>query len=165
MKNTGRPYDPQDDNKYVSRYLATPNDPLYPFGYGLSYTQFEYSDINLDRTELHPGESLTSSVIVTNTGEFDGEEVVQLYVQDLVGSVTRPVRQLKAFEKIHLQKGESRRVSFILSEDDLAFYRHDMTWGAEPGDFRLYIGTSSQEGSTASFTLLAADDAASRQSR
>jgi beta-glucosidase len=165
MKNTGRPYDAQDDNKYVSRYLATPNDPLYPFGYGLSYTQFEYSDVNLDRTELRPGESLTTSVIVTNTGEFDGEEVVQLYVQDLVGSVTRPVRQLKAFEKIHLKKGESRRVSFTLGEDDLAFYRHDMTWGAEPGDFRLYIGTSSQEGSTASFTLLAADDAASRQSR
>ena len=153
MKNTGRPYDPGDDNKYVSRYLATPNDPLYPFGYGLSYTDFEYSDIELDRTELRAGEALTARVTVTNTGNYDGEEVVQLYLRDLVGSVTRPVRQLKAFRKIHLAKGESREVAFTLREADLAFWRHDMTFGPEPGDFRLYIGTSSADVSEAAFTF------------
>jgi beta-glucosidase len=162
MKNTGRPYDPDDDNKYVSRYLATPNDPLYPFGYGLSYTQFEYSEVAVDRPEIRPGESLAASVTVTNTGQYAGEEVVQLYVRDLVGSVTRPVRQLAAFQKIHLEKGESREVAFMLGEADLAFYRHDMSWGAEPGEFRLYIGTSSRDVSEAGFTLLPADAAGSR---
>jgi len=162
MKNTGRPYDPDDDNKYVSRYLATPNDPLYPFGYGLSYTRFEYSGVTLDTAAIRPDESLTASVTVTNVGEYAGEEVVQLYVRDLVGSVTRPVRQLAAFQKIRLDKGERRKVSFTVSEADLAFYRQDMTWGAEPGEFRLYIGTSSQDVSEAAFTLLPAEDAASR---
>lgn len=154
MKNTGRPYNPRDDNKYVSRYLETPNEPLYPFGYGLSYTRFEYSDIDLDRTEIRPGESLEAVVTVTNAGEYDGEEVVQLYVRDLVGSVTRPVRELKGFRKIHLEKGESREVSFTVSDADLAFYRHDMTRGAEPGAFSLYIGTSSEDVAAAGFTLL-----------
>lgn len=163
MKSTGRPYDPDDDNKYVSRYLATPNDPLYPFGYGLSYTQFEYSGITLDRTEIRSDELLTASVTITNVGEYPGEEVVQVYVRDLVGSVTRPVRQLVAFRKIHLAEGQSREVTFTLDEPDLAFYRHDMTWGAEPGDFRLYIGTSSQDVSEAAFRLLPAKDADSRQ--
>lgn len=158
MKNTGRPYDPEVDNKYVSRYLATPNDPLYPFGYGLSYTRFEYSDVTLDRAEIRPGESLTASVTVTNAGEHGGEEVVQLYVRDLVGSVTRPVRQLAGFQKIDLDRGESREVTFTLGEADLAFYRHDMTWGAEPGEFRLYVGTSSQDVSEAAFTLLPAGE-------
>jgi beta-glucosidase len=132
------------------------------FGYGLSYTQFEYSEVAVDRPEIRPGESLAASVTVTNTGQYAGEEVVQLYVRDLVGSVTRPVRQLAAFQKIHLEKGESREVAFMLGEADLAFYRHDMSWGAEPGEFRLYIGTSSRDVSEAGFTLLPADAAGSR---
>lgn len=155
MKNTGRPYAPEKhDVKYLSRYLATPNEPLYPFGYGLSYTRFSYSGIGLDRTEIRAGDPLTATVTVTNNGEYDGEEIVQLYVQDVVGSVTRPVKQLKGFRKIYLEKGESRQVSFTLSDADLAFYRHDMTWGSEPGEFKLYIGASSEDVRAAAFTLL-----------
>src|SRR5690606_24857377 len=144
------------EQKYLSRYLATPNEPLYPFGYGLSYTRFAYSDVALDRDTIRPGERLTATVTVSNRGDYDGEEVVQLYVRDLVGSVTRPVKQLKGFRKIRLASGESREVSFTLSDADLAFWRRDMTWGAEPGEFELYIGTSSADVQAATFTLLPA---------
>nr|AGA60127.1 glycoside hydrolase [Aminobacter sp. Gsoil204] len=154
MKNTGRPIDPaKPDAKYVSRYLNTPNTPLYPFGYGLSYTSFTYSPVTLSKARIKPGEPLTASVTVTNSGARDGEEVVQLYVRDLVGSVTRPVRELKGFRKIPLKKGESKTVSFTLTDADLAFTRADMSWGAEPGDFKLWIGPSSAEGSEADFAL------------
>lgn len=154
MKNTGRPIDPkQPGAKYVSRYLNTPNTPLYPFGYGLSYTRFSYSPVTLDRTRIAPGEPLKASVTVTNSGARDGAEVVQLYVRDLVGSVTRPVKQLKGFRKIMLKKGESRTVSFTLTDADLAFTRQDMSWGSEPGAFKLWIGPSSAEGSEADFEL------------
>ncbi|PAL19895.1 beta-glucosidase BglX [Sphingopyxis sp. GW247-27LB] len=154
MKNTGRPIDPaKPDAKYVSRYLNTPNTPLYPFGYGLSYTSFTYSPVTLSKASIKPGEPLTASVTVTNSGARDGEEVVQLYVRDLVGSVTRPVRELKGFRKIPLKKGESKTVSFTLTDADLAFTRADMSWGAEPGDFKLWIGPSSAEGSEADFAL------------
>lgn len=154
MKSTGRPIDPaKPDAKYVSRYLNTPNTPLYPFGYGLSYTSFTYSPVKLSRNSIKPGEALTASITVTNSGARDGAEVVQLYVRDLVGSVTRPVKELKGFRKIPLRKGESRTVSFILTDADLAFTRADMSWGAEPGDFKLWIGPSSAEGSEAAFTL------------
>src|SRR3546814_3158752 len=101
MKNTGRPIDPAQPNaKYVSRYLNTPNTPLYPFGYGLSYTSFTYSPVTLSKTSIRPGEPLTATVTVTNSGARDGEEVVQLYVRDLVGSVTRPVKELKGFQQL-----------------------------------------------------------------
>jgi beta-glucosidase len=154
MKNTGRPYSPDNpEQKYLSRYLDTPNSPLYPFGYGLSYTRFELSDIELDAGEIGLDDTLTASVTVTNSGDFDGEEVVQLYIRDLVGSVTRPVKELKAFEKIRLKKGESRRVAFALDADDLAFYRADMSYGAEPGDFDIFIGTSSDDTRSARFSL------------
>ena len=154
MKNTGRPIDPaKPDAKYVSRYLNTPNTPLYPFGYGLSYTSFTYSPVTLSRKTIKAGEALTASVTVTNSGARDGEEVVQLYVRDLVGSVTRPVKELKGFRKIPLKKGESKAVSFTLTDADLAFTRADMSWGAEPGDFKLWIGPSSAEGSEADFAL------------
>lgn len=154
MKNTGRPIDPaKPDAKYVSRYLNTPNTPLYPFGYGLSYTRFTYSPVTLSKTSIRPGEPLTASVTVTNSGARDGEEVVQLYVRDHVGSVTRPVKELKGFRKIPLKKGESKTVRFTLTDADLAFTRADLSWGAEPGDFSLWIGTSSAEGSKADFTL------------
>lgn len=154
MKNTGRPIDPaKPDAKYVSRYLNTPNTPLYPFGYGLSYTRFTYSPVTLSKASIKPGEPLTASVTVTNSGARDGEEVVQLYVRDLVGSVTRPVKELKGFRKIPLKKGESKTVSFTLTDADLAFTRADMSWGAEPGDFKLWIGPSSAEGAEAGFTL------------
>jgi beta-glucosidase len=155
VKNTGRPYTPDKANeKYLSRYLDTPNTPLYAFGYGLSYTRFEYSDVSLDATEIGPGDTLTASVTVTNMGDSVGEEVVQLYVHDLVGSVTRPVKQLKGFERIRLAKGESRSVRFSLNADDLAFYRADMSYGPEPGDFELFIGSSSDDVRAARFSLM-----------
>lgn len=154
MKNTGRPINPaKPDEKYVSRYLDTPNSPLYPFGYGLSYTSFAYSPVMLDRTRIRPGERLTASVTVTNNGPRDGEEVVQLYVRDHIGSVTRPVKELKGFDKIMLKRGEARTVRFTLTDADLAFTRADMSWGAEPGQFSLWIGPSSAEGSQAEFEL------------
>jgi beta-glucosidase len=153
-KNTGRPYTPDKANeKYLSRYLDSPNTPLYAFGYGLSYSQFRYSDVSLDTTEIGPHDTLTASVTVTNTGDYDGEEVVQLYIRDLVGSVTRPVRQLKGFQKIRLATGESRTVRFSLNADDLAFYRADMSYGAEPGNFELFIGGASDDVRGAHFRL------------
>jgi beta-glucosidase len=153
-KNTGRPLTPDKMNeKYLSRYLDTPNTPLYAFGHGLSYTRFDYSDVALDATEIGPADTLTASVRVTNAGNADGEEVVQLYIRDLVGSVTRPVKQLKGFEKIRLARGESRTVRFALTADDLAFYRADMSYGPEPGDFELFIGSSSADVRAARFSL------------
>ena len=154
MKNTGRPIElGAPGAKYVSRYLNTPNTPLYPFGYGLSYTSFTYSPVTLDKATIRPGEPLTASVTVTNSGARDGEEVVQLYVRDLVGSVTRPVKELKGFRKISLKKGEKRTLRFTLTDADLAFTRQDMSWGSEPGAFKLWIGPSSAEGSEAGFEL------------
>lgn len=154
MKNTGRPIELGEPGaKYVSRYLDTPNTPLYPFGYGLSYTSFAYSPVTLSKSSIKPGEALTASVTVTNSGTRDGEEVVQLYVRDLVGSVTRPVKELKGFEKVMLKKGEKRTIRFTLTDADLAFTRADMSWGSEPGDYKLWVGTSSAEGSEASFAL------------
>ncbi|MCA0208349.1 MAG: beta-glucosidase BglX [Proteobacteria bacterium] len=154
MKNTGRPIElGAPGAKYVSRYLDTPNTPLYPFGYGLSYTSFTYSPVTLDKAKVRPGEKLTASVTVTNSGARDGEEVVQLYVRDLVGSVTRPVKELKGFEKVMLKKGEKRTIRFTLTDANLAFTRQDMSWGSEPGQFKLWVGPSSAEGSEAAFEL------------
>ncbi|MBS0479216.1 MAG: fibronectin type III-like domain-contianing protein [Proteobacteria bacterium] len=137
----------------MSRYLDAPNTPLWPFGFGLSYTTFGYSPVTLDRARIRPGETLTASITLTNTGKRAGEEVVQLYIRDLVGSVTRPVRELKGFRKIMLKPGEAQKVSFTLTDRDLAFHRADMSYGAEPGDFKLWIGPSSAAGSEAAFTL------------
>jgi beta-glucosidase len=153
MKHTGRPMEVDPKNKYTSKYLDIPNSPLYPFGYGLSYTQFSYSDVTLSGTSLNTGDSLIASVTVTNTGKVAGEEVVQLYVQDLFGSVTRPVKELKGFQKISLKPGESRTVTFTIKPADLAFYRLDMTFGTEPGDFKVYIGGNSRDVQEASFVL------------
>ncbi len=143
MKNTGRPMNP--DNKYTSKYLDVPNTPLYPFGYGLSYTTFGYSDIRVSKTVFTPREALNIRVTVTNSGPRDGEEVVQLYVRDLVGSVTRPVLELKGFQKIMLKAGESREVTFTLTANDLRFYDRQMNFTYEPGDFDIFVGTNSAD--------------------
>jgi len=155
MKNTGRPYGvgAESEQKYRSRYLDTPNTPLYPFGYGLSYTEFEYSDMTLDRKSMGAGGTIIVTVHVSNAGEVDGEEVVQLYTRDLVGSVTRPVRELKGFEKVFLKKGESRQVQFEVTPADLAFHRQDMSYGAEAGEFRVFTGGNSVDLLEASFRL------------
>lgn len=144
QKHTGRPIElGAPGAKYVSRYLDTPNTPLYPFGYGLSYTSFSYSPVTLSTPAMGPGGSITATATITNTGKRAGEEVVQLYVRDLVGSVTRPVQELKGFEKIMLRPGESRTVRFTLHPADLAFTRADMSYGWEPGAFKLWIAPSS----------------------
>lgn len=144
-KNTGRPYlgkaDPEQ--KYKSRYTDVDNSPLYPFGYGLSYAVFNYSNLKLSANTLTMAGKLKVTVDVANTGSYDGEEVVQLYVKDVVGSVTRPVRELKGFKKIMLKKGEKKTVEFELTADDLRFYNIDMDFVAEPGDFEVYVGGSS----------------------
>lgn len=151
MKNTGRPI--KENEKYTSKYLDVPNTPLYPFGYGLSYTTFEYSAPQLDKATYGFNEPIKISVRVRNTGKRAGEEVVQLYVRDLFGSVTRPVKELKGFEKIMLNPGEEREVTFTLSSNDLAFYTASMEFAAEPGDFKVFVGGSSEDVKEASFTL------------
>jgi beta-glucosidase len=149
-KNTGRPYDPDHpDEKFVSRYLDCPNSPLYPFGFGLSYTRFSYSGIKAVVRE----NSVTVSSDVTNTGDRDGEEIVQLYIQDIVGSITRPVKELKGFKKLLIRKGETVNVSFTLTTDDLSFYHPDLKKYWEPGEFNAFVGGSSAEVISASFTL------------
>ncbi len=152
-KNTGRPMDP--DNKFSSKYLDVSNDPLYPFGYGLSYTRFAYGEPISDKKEYRPGEKIHISVTVSNTGEYNGEETVQLYIRDWVASVTEPVKELKGFFKIFLQKGQSRQVSFTLTTEDLKFCNSDLKWVVEPGEFSVYTGTNSAETQEARFTLLA----------
>jgi beta-glucosidase len=153
--NTGRPLTPEDaDSWFVSRYLDSPNEPLYPFGYGLSYTTFSYSGVALSRTEMRPGEHLEVAVTLANTGPVAGTEVVQLYLRDEVGSVVRPVKELKGFQRVTLAPGESRAVTFRLTEAHLAFYTADMSFRAEPGRFVVMVGSSSVDiRATATFTL------------
>ena len=153
-KNTGRPVDPKHpDEKYKSRYIDEPNSPLYPFGYGLSYTSFSYSPITLNKTSFKKGEAIIASVDVKNTGNYDGEEVVQLYIRDKVGDVTRPLKELKGFRKIFLDKGQTTKVTFALTLDDLAYYHQDMHYGWDPGEFELFIGASSTTKNQISFTV------------
>jgi beta-glucosidase len=152
-KSTGRPYAGVLLDKYKSRYLDAPNDPLYPFGYGLSYTTFTYSKPTVSQASIRPGQGLDVAVTVQNTGQYDGAEVAQLYLRDLVGSSTRPVKELKGFQKITLKKGESRQLTFHLSADDLKFYNDDLKFVAEPGEFQVMVGGNSRDVQMASFTL------------
>ncbi len=153
-KNTGRPLaEGKWFEKFRSNYLDVSNDPLYPFGYGLSYTTFSYSDIKLSSNTLTKGKSITASVTLSNTGKYDGKEVVQLYTRDLVGSITRPVKELKGFQKVSLKAGESKTITFSISENDLKFYNSDLKFVAEPGDFQVFIGTNSRDVKEASFSL------------
>lgn len=151
-KNTGRP-NGGEGNVFWSHYTDAPNDALFPFGFGLSYTTFSYSDLKISSDAISKGEKLQVSVSVKNSGNVSGEEVVQLYIRDLVGSITRPVKELKGFEKISLQAGESKVVNFTIGENDLAFWGADNTFKAEPGDFNLWVGTNSAEGLETSFKL------------
>lgn len=151
-KYTGRPADA--NNHYSSKYMDSPNSPLYPFGYGLSYSSFSYSAPRTDRSQLKTADKLHISVTVSNTGNYDGEEVVQLYIRDLVGSVTRPVKQLRGFRKVFLKKGESREITFELSNEDLKFYTLDMTYKSEPGNFKVFTGPNSRDVQEASFKLV-----------
>jgi len=154
-KNTGRPYFGTTDSeqKYKSRYIDSENSPLYPFGYGLSYTTFSYSNLRLSSKNLTLSTKIAVNVDVANTGNYDGEEVVQLYIKDVTGSVTRPVRELKGFEKIVLKKGEKKTVTFEISVNDLKFYNIDMKYVAEPGDFEIFVGTNSDAPLSSQFQL------------
>ncbi|MDH6308572.1 beta-glucosidase [Dysgonomonas sp. PFB1-18] len=153
-KNTGRPLgEGRWFEKFRSNYLDVSNDPLYPFGYGLSYTTFSYSDVKLSSTAINSNGQLTASVTVTNTGKTDGAEVVQLYIRDIVGSVTRPVKELKGFEKVFLKAGESKTVSFKITPELLKFYNYDLQYVFEPGDFDVMIGGNSRDVKSAKFTL------------
>jgi beta-glucosidase len=154
-KNTGRPLEEGKwFSKFRSNYLDVSNDPLYPFGYGLSYTTFSYSDIKLSAASFKPGETLNASITVKNTGKTEGKEVVQMYTRDLVGSSTRPVKELKGFQKISLKPGESRVVNFSIKEADLKFYTSDLKYLAEPGAFKIFIGSNSRDVKEANFSLL-----------
>lgn len=153
-KNTGRPLaEGKWFEKFRSNYIDVSNEPLYPFGYGLSYTQFTYGDVVLNSANLDQNGELTASITVTNSGKYDGKEVVQMYIRDLVGSITRPVKELKGFEKIELKAGETKTVSFKITPELLKFYNYDLEYVFEPGDFDVMIGASSQDVKTARFTL------------
>lgn len=155
QKNTGRPL-AKDAwfQKFRSNYLDVSNEPLYPFGYGLSYTNFEYGAVKLDKSSISKTDQIKVTVSVKNNGNFDGEEVVQLYLQDLVGSQTRPVKELKGFQKIFLEKGKSKDVEFILKEEDLRFFNQKLEFVSEPGKFKVYVGTNSRDVQEAEFELM-----------
>jgi beta-glucosidase len=145
-KNTGRPLGNGPwFQKFRSNYLDVSNDPVYPFGYGLSYTTFNYGDLKLSSTVLKGNQTLTAAVTVTNTGKYDGNEVVQLYIRDVVGSVTRPVKELKGFQKIMLKAGETKTVTFTITLADLKFYNYDLKYDWEAGDFEIMIGSNSRD--------------------
>lgn len=144
-KNTGRPLEGKWFQKFRSNYLDVSNDPVYPFGYGLSYTHFTYSDLSLSSTSLKGNQTLTATVTITNDGQLEGKEVVQLYIRDLVGSITRPVKELKGFQKIDLKAGESRKVSFSITPNDLKFYNGDLKYDWESGDFVIMVGGNSRD--------------------
>jgi beta-glucosidase len=144
-KNTGRPFNGNPRVKYESRYLDVPNTPLFPFGFGLSYTTFSYSDVKLSQRSLKGAETLTASVVVTNTGQRAGEETVQLYITDPIASVTRAVKELRGFQKIQLQPGEHQEVSFRITPEDLKFYNSELVYDWEPGDFVIRIGPDSRQ--------------------
>lgn len=151
-KSTGRPF--QADQKYTSKYLDIPNTPLYPFGFGLSYTKFDLSNLQLDKLQILPTGSVKIKVDITNTGKRAGEEVVQLYIRDVAASVTRPVRELKGFQKVSLRAGEKRTLEFTLSPDDLKFLDRDLKWIVEPGEFQVFVGTSSDNGLQSGFEVV-----------
>lgn len=152
--NTGRPLpDGKWFSKFRSNYLDVDNDPLYPFGYGLSYTTFQYGDIRLSSESMDENGKITASVTITNAGNYDADEIVQLYIRDVVGSVSRPVKELKGFERISLKKGESRTVSFDITAEQLKFYNSELNWVCESGDFEVMIGGNSRDVKTKVFSL------------
>ena len=153
-RNTGRPQAGDEFEKFKSNYLDVENSPLFPFGYGLSYTQFEYSNLEISSIEMKIDGELEVSVDVQNTGDYDGAEVVQLYIRDVVASVTRPVRELKGFEKVFIPKDETRSVTFTITPEHLAFYEFNMEYKTETGEFIAFVGGNSNAESSVEFTLV-----------
>ncbi|PKV48611.1 beta-glucosidase [Aquimarina sp. MAR_2010_214] len=154
MKNTGRPADLEGANpRFVSRYLDVDNSPLFPFGYGLSYSTFQYSDVALDSDVLTSNSKITITASITNTGDYDGEEIAQLYIKDRFGSITRPVKELKGFKKVFLKKGETKKVEFTLTANDLKFYDSTINFVNEKGNYDLFVGGSSDQKFTHQFSF------------
>ena len=151
--NTGRPAMNDSDRFYRSAYTDLSLYPKYPFGFGLSYSQFEYSNVSLDKQSMKPGEKLTATVTITNNSTTDGEEVVQLYIRDLVGSVVRPVKELKGFKKLLIKAGQKETVHFSVTVNDLKFYNDKLQYNWEPGEFEVMIGGNSKEVKKAGFSL------------
>ena len=149
---TGRPR--SEDEKFTSKYLDGPNDPLYPFGFGLSYTTFEYSELHLSVTKMKRSDVLEVSTTVANTGQREGVEIVQCYIQDLFGSRVRPVKELRRFERISIAPGESSEVTFRIEEPDLRFFTAERVYESEEGEFRVHVGTNSRDVRTATFELV-----------
>jgi beta-glucosidase len=154
-KPTGRPFIKSEAREFKARYREAPNEALYPFGFGLSYSTFKYEPVSLSSTTLSWDGELTVGTRITNTSDRAGEEVAQLYIHDRVASLTRPVRELKGFRKIKLQPGESTDVSFTIKRSDLEFVGADLKWIAEPGAFDVWIAPSSAAGAAKSFRLVA----------
>ena len=152
--NTGRPAKDDNDRFYRSAYTDLSLYPAYPFGFGLSYTHFSYSGITLNKESIKPGETLKASITVTNIGSMEGKETVQLYIRDLVGSVVRPVKELKGFQQVTLKPGESKEIYFAITANDLRFYNDKLLYKYEPGDFKLFIGTNSRDVKEADFKLI-----------
>jgi beta-glucosidase len=152
--NTGRPYNGEEFSKFKSNYLDIPNEPLYPFGYGLSYSRFEYGDLKLSGNKMNASQTITASIEVTNKGTVDGTEIVQLYIRDVVGTVSRPMKELKGFQKVFLKAGETKTISFKISVNDLKFYNSELKYVAEPGEFKVFVGGNSRDVKEAGFSLL-----------
>jgi len=154
-KNTGRPLQNNDGKfeKFTSNYIDERNEPVYPFGYGLSYTTFKYDNLRVSSDIMNENDAIAVSVNVTNTGNYYGKEVVQLYIRDVIGTVTRPVRELKGFQKVALNKGETKPITFFISIEDLKFYNYDLDFVAEPGEFEVFVGTNSDDTQKTSFSL------------
>jgi len=152
--NTSHPQPTDKFEKFKGNYLDVENSPLIPFGFGLSYSSFNYSDIKLSAASLNTTGKIKATVTVTNTGDYDGEEVIQLYTRDMVGSIARPVKELKGFQKIMFKKGESKEVSFTIGVEDLKFYNSNLKFVAEPGDFKLFIGGNSKDVKETTFKLV-----------
>ena len=153
-KNTGRPHGEYEPfNKFVTAYLDEINGPLYPFGFGLSYTTYKYSPVTLSASEMPVNGSVTASVTVTNTGDRDGDEIVQLYIHDIYATSTRPVKELKGFKKVHIAAGQSAQVDFTITADELSYYNHDLEWVCEPGDFEIMAGPNSRDVQTVQLTV------------
>src|SRR5690606_3110882 len=150
--NTGRP-NLNNGEGYVTKYLDIPNEPLLPFGYGLSYTTFEYSNHALSGDVLTVNDSITASVQVTNTGDVAADEIVQLYIRDVAGEVVRPMKELKGYEKVTLQPGETKTVTFTITEEQLRYYHSNLEFTSDAGRFEVFIGTNSRDVETLSFVL------------
>jgi beta-glucosidase len=149
--NTGRP--PEAANRYTSKYFDVPWTPLFPFGYGLSYTTFKISNLQLSAPRMPANGNLTVTVDVENTGQRSGDEVVQLYIRDPVASMSRPVKELKGFQRITLQAGEKKRVGFVLDREHLGFWNREMRYVVEPGEFRVMVGSNSADVIEAKFEV------------